>query len=52
MRAYALAENLAATGHSGIELPVPPIWIGIGAFAFLLVLLAVVLGFGKGRPHA
>lgn len=49
MRAYVL---LAETGHTGVELPVAPIWIGIGAFAGLLFLLVIVLGFGKGRPHA
>lgn len=34
------------------ELPVEPIWFGVGAFALLLTLLVITLVFGKGRPHA
>jgi hypothetical protein len=34
------------------ELPVEPIWFGITALVLLVVLLAVTLIFGKGRPHA
>jgi hypothetical protein len=31
---------------------IAPIWIGVGTFVGLLLLLLVVLAFGKGRPHA
>ncbi len=34
------------------ELPIEPIWFGVGALVLLMVLLAVTLIFGKGRPHA
>lgn len=34
------------------ELPVEPIWFGVGALALLLALLVITLVFGKGRPHA
>lgn len=43
---------LAEAAEHGVELPVEPIWIGIGAFALLLALLIFTLAFGKGRPHA
>jgi hypothetical protein len=34
------------------ELPVEPVWFGVVALALLMVLLAVTLIFGKGRPHS
>jgi hypothetical protein len=34
------------------ELPIEPVWFGVGALVLLLALLAVTLIFGKGRPHA
>jgi hypothetical protein len=34
------------------ELPIDPIWFGVGGLALLLVLLGITLAFGKGRPHA
>lgn len=33
-------------------LPVPPIVFGLIAFVALLVMMAVVLSIGKGRPHS
>lgn len=34
------------------HIPVDPIWVGLGAFVVLLLLMVGVLMFGKGRPHA
>lgn len=34
------------------ELPIDPLYFGIGTFAILLVLLVGLLMFGKGRPHS
>jgi hypothetical protein len=46
------ASLLAAeTGHAN-ELPAEPIVFGLLALGLLLVLLAGVLSFGKGRPHS
>ncbi len=33
------------------ELPVDPVWIGVIVLAIFVVLLMVLLSFGKGRPH-
>ena len=33
------------------ELPIEPIWVGILTLAVFVVLLLVLLVFGKGRPH-
>jgi hypothetical protein len=33
------------------ELPIEPIWVGIITLAVFIVLLFVLLAFGKGRPH-
>ena len=34
------------------ELPLPPIAYGLIAFGLLLILLAITVGLGKGRPHS
>jgi hypothetical protein len=34
------------------ELPVEPVWFGVAALVLLMVLLAITLIFGKGRPHS
>jgi hypothetical protein len=34
------------------ELPLPPIVYGLIAFGLLLILLAITVGLGKGRPHS
>jgi hypothetical protein len=34
------------------ELPVDPIWVGIGTLVILVALLTATFIFGKGRPHA
>lgn len=34
------------------HLPFPPILFGLLAFLCLLVMMAVVLSIGKGRPHS
>lgn len=34
------------------ELPIQPLWIGIITLGLFVALLAVLLVFGKGRPHA
>lgn len=34
------------------NLPVPPIIFGLIAFLSLLVMMAIVLSIGKGRPHS
>ena len=41
---------LAAAGLEEHDLPVANIWFGILALVILLVLLAVTLTIGKGRP--
>lgn len=43
---------LAAAEETHTELPIAPIWIGVGTFVILLILLIVVLALGKGRPHS
>jgi hypothetical protein len=43
--------SLAAEEHTR-DLPVDPIWIGLLVFIALLALMAVLLMFGKGRPHS
>jgi hypothetical protein len=46
----AAVTLLAAKGESsGVNLPVPPWVVGVGAFTLLCVLLAVTLTFGKDR---
>ncbi|WP_203433806.1 hypothetical protein [Jiangella asiatica] len=42
---------LAEEAHSESE-GFPALGWGLSAFAILLVLLLIVLSFGKGRPHA
>ncbi|MGW5361208.1 hypothetical protein [Actinopolymorpha pittospori] len=37
---------------AGPELPVPGPVIGLIAFVILLILLAITLAIGKGRPHS
>jgi hypothetical protein len=44
--------SLAAAAEETRDLPVPPEVIGLIAFALLLSLMAVLLMFGKGRPHS
>ncbi len=34
------------------ELPIDPLYFGIGTFVLLGVLLVGLLIFGKGRPHS
>ena len=34
------------------ELPLPPIVYGLIAFGLLLILLAITVAVGKGRPHS
>jgi hypothetical protein len=34
------------------ELPLPPIVYGLIAFALLMILLAITVMVGKGRPHS
>lgn len=46
------AIDVLAEAEHATELAVSPIFIGIGVFAFLIFLLLVTLGIGKGRPHA
>ena len=43
--------HLAAAEEQTRDLPVPPIVIGLVTFGILLVLMAALLMFGKGRPH-
>jgi hypothetical protein len=43
-------DLLAAETH--VESPFSSEVWGIGALAIFLVLLLIVLAFGKGRPHA
>jgi hypothetical protein len=46
----AVIRLLAAEGESrGVDLPLEPWAIGVGAFVLLCVLLAVTLTFGKDR---
>lgn len=46
----AAVRLLAAEGEEkGRELPVDPLFIGVGAFALLVILLAVTMLFGKDR---
>ncbi|WP_169738876.1 hypothetical protein [Jiangella gansuensis] len=42
---------MAEEAHSESE-GFPAVGWGISAFAILVVLLLVVLAFGRGRPHA
>jgi hypothetical protein len=44
--------SLAAEGEQLRDLPVPPIVIGGGTFVLLLMLITVVLIYGRGRPHS
>ncbi len=41
---------LAAAGLEDNQLPVAHIWFGVLALAVFLVLLAVTMTIGKGRP--
>jgi hypothetical protein len=34
------------------DLPVPSYVIGIGIFVLFCIVMAALLAFGKGRPHA
>ena len=34
------------------ELPLPPLAFGLIAFGLLLILLAITVAVGKGRPHS
>lgn len=34
------------------ELPIDPIWVGVGSLVILVALLMATFIFGKGRPHA
>jgi hypothetical protein len=34
------------------ELPLPPIAFGLIAFGLLLILLAITVALGNGRPHS
>jgi hypothetical protein len=40
----------AEAGHH--ELPFSPVMFGVVAFLILLVMLAITLAIGKGRPHS
>jgi hypothetical protein len=44
-----LVQGLAALET---QLPFPPIVFGLVAFIVLLVMMAIVLSIGKGRPHS
>jgi hypothetical protein len=44
--------SLAADGEHLRDLPVPPIVIGVGTFVLLMMLITVVLIYGRGRPHS
>jgi hypothetical protein len=44
--------SLMAEGEHLRDLPVPPIVIAGGTFVLLLMLIAVVLVYGRGRPHS
>jgi hypothetical protein len=43
---------LLAAEETHQEGGIAPIWIGVGTFVGLLLLLLVVLALGKGRPHS
>jgi hypothetical protein len=43
--------NLASTVLE-TELPLPPLVFGLIAFGLLLILLAITVAVGKGRPHS
>ena len=43
---------LAVAEETAHELPIPALGVGAIAFVGLLVLLAVTLVIGKGRPHS
>ena len=47
-----LAIAFAEEGEQLRDIGAPPILYGLGAFVLLMVLLAVTLAFGKGRPHS
>jgi hypothetical protein len=44
-----VAQLVALETH---HLPFPPIIFGLLAFVCLLVMMAIVLSIGKGRPHS
>ncbi len=44
-----VAAVLAETSDKGRDLPIPPVAVGVGAFALLVVLLLITLTFGKDR---
>jgi hypothetical protein len=43
--------DFAAAEEQTRDLPAPPIVIGLLTFVILLVFMAGLLMFGKGRPH-
>ena len=45
-------NTLALVAEEAGEGRLPPLGWGIGAFAILMLMLTIVLMFGKGRPHA
>ena len=50
-----LGKPLLVEGPAGVgktELPLPPIVYGLIAFGLLLILLAITVSVGKGRPHS
>ena len=46
----AVVGSLALEIHP--KLPVPPPFIGLGAFLGLAILLLITLAIGRGRPHS
>ena len=48
----ALVTQIAQLVALETELPIPPIFFGIIAFCALLLMMAIVLSIGKGRPHS
>lgn len=46
-----MSSNLLAAGRLR-DLPVDPIFFGVGAFLLLMLLMVGLLIFGKGRSHS
>ncbi|GAA5025175.1 hypothetical protein GCM10023317_71740 [Actinopolymorpha pittospori] len=51
-RLPAMSSLVPIVQAAGPELPVPGPVIGLLAFVILLILLAITLAIGKGRPHS
>ncbi len=47
-----MSSALIALADRKHDIPVPPYVIGLTIFLFFCVLMAALLMFGKGRPHA